>query len=129
MTVDQWQLEKLALVTTKQQLLWYVPGLGAEYRERVWGRAYDTPEAAIEALTAGLAPDAVIAVIPEGPYVLARAESQVAELQRVAVRPSKQILQGELDQAGCYRVLRDHTEGCGSQGGPGLENCGWLSAL
>jgi len=43
----------------------------------VWGRAYATPEAAIEALTSGLRPDAVIAVIPEGPYVLARAESQV----------------------------------------------------
>jgi len=78
-TVDQWQLEKLALVTTRQQLLWYVPGLGPEYREKVWGRAYDTPETAIEALTAGLDRDAVIAVIPEGPYVLARAESLALE--------------------------------------------------
>ena len=29
--VDQWQLEKLALVTTERQLFSYVPGLPAEY--------------------------------------------------------------------------------------------------
>src|SRR4029077_14550261 len=33
-TVDQWQLEKLAMVTTRQRLLWYVPGLPAEYHAR-----------------------------------------------------------------------------------------------
>jgi nickel-dependent lactate racemase len=79
-TVDQWQLEKLALVTTKQQLHWYVPGLGAAYQEKVWGSCYQTAEAAIESLLAGLGRDAKVAVIPEGPYVLARAESQVPEL-------------------------------------------------
>src|SRR5437870_10919713 len=41
-TVDQWQLEKLALVTTRQQLLCYVPGLPPEYRAHVWGRVYQT---------------------------------------------------------------------------------------
>jgi len=80
-TVDQWQLEKLALVTTRQELHWYVPGLGAEYRSRLWGRSYETPQSAIAAGTSGLRPGALIAVIPEGPYVLARAESLVAELQ------------------------------------------------
>jgi nickel-dependent lactate racemase len=37
-TVDQWQLEKLALVTTKYKLLWYVPGLPAEYQAKLWAR-------------------------------------------------------------------------------------------
>ncbi|HEY2016409.1 MAG TPA: nickel-dependent lactate racemase [Bryobacteraceae bacterium] len=73
--VDQWQLEKLAMVTTKQALLWYVPGLPAEYHDGLWGRSYSTLESAIEALADGLAPGARIAVIPEGPYVLAKAHS------------------------------------------------------
>jgi nickel-dependent lactate racemase len=72
-TVDQWQLEKLALVTTRQRLLWYVPGLAAEYQAKLWGRAFASIEAAVEALAESLQPGAQIAVIPEGPYVLARA--------------------------------------------------------
>ena len=36
-TVDQWQLEKLAMVTTRQRLHWYVPGLPAEYHAGVVG--------------------------------------------------------------------------------------------
>jgi nickel-dependent lactate racemase len=69
--VDQWQLEKLALVTTERQLLYYVPGLPAEYQGKLWGRSFATPEAAVAALVEGLARDARVAVIPEGPYVLA----------------------------------------------------------
>ena len=74
-TVDQWQLEKLALVTTEQRLLCYVPGLPAEYHENLWGRAYPALDAAIAALTDGLPANANIAVIPEGPYVLAKARA------------------------------------------------------
>jgi nickel-dependent lactate racemase len=73
-TVDQWQLEKLALVTTRQKLLWYVPGLAAEYQAKLWGRAFVSVQAAVQALTESLRPGARIAVIPEGPYVLARAD-------------------------------------------------------
>jgi nickel-dependent lactate racemase len=71
-TIDQWQLEKLALVTAKASLLFYVPGLPREYHASLWGQAHSTAAEAIEALTSGLPPDARIAVIPEGPYVLAR---------------------------------------------------------
>lgn len=74
-TVDQWQLEKLALVTTRQRLFYYVPGLPAEYHANLWGRAYPALDAAVEALTSGLAPNATIAIIPEGPYVLAKAHA------------------------------------------------------
>jgi nickel-dependent lactate racemase len=74
-TIDQWQLEKLALVTTKQRLLWYVPGLPAEYHEGLWGDSCPSLEAAIESLTRGLPRNATIAVIPEGPYVLAKARA------------------------------------------------------
>ena len=75
-TVDQWQLEKLALVTTRQNLLWYVPGLPDEYHGKLWGRSYPSAQAALDALAATLPQGAKVAVIPEGPYVLARSREQ-----------------------------------------------------
>ena len=75
-TVDQWQLEKLAMVTTRQRLGWYVPGLPAEYDAGLWGQSYGSVESAIAGLASTLAPGATIAVIPEGPYVLAKAQAR-----------------------------------------------------
>jgi nickel-dependent lactate racemase len=77
-TIDQWQLEKLALVTAKAEVLFFVPGLPREYGASLWGRACSTAAEAMEALTASLSPGAIVAVIPEGPYVLARAHAEVA---------------------------------------------------
>jgi nickel-dependent lactate racemase len=77
-TVDQWQLEKLALVTTRQPVLYYVPGLPKEYHGKLWGRSFARIEEAIAALLEGLPQDATIAVIPEGPYVLAKARAREA---------------------------------------------------
>lgn len=79
-TIDQWQLEKLAMVTTRQRLLWCVPGLPAEYHAGLWGQSYATVESAIAALASTLPPGANVAVIPEGPYVLAKA--RVHEMAR-----------------------------------------------
>ena len=73
--VDQWQLEKLALVTTERQLFYYVPGLPGEYHAKLWGRSFSSIDAAVAALTAGLPAGANIAVVPEGPYVLATCSS------------------------------------------------------
>ena len=72
--MDQWQLEKLGLVTAKADVLWYVPGLPAEYHASLWGKSY--PSAAKPRLRPWprrSRPAREIAVIPEGPYVLARA--------------------------------------------------------
>jgi lactate racemase len=69
--VDQWQLEKLALVTTDKQLFYYVPGLPSEYHAKLWGRSFSAPQAAVEAALEGLPAGARVAVIPDGPYVLA----------------------------------------------------------
>jgi len=77
-TIDQWQLEKLALVTAKATVLFYVPGLPREFHASLWGRAHATAAEAIEALTAGLPRDSRIAVIPEGPYVLAKVGQSTA---------------------------------------------------
>jgi hypothetical protein len=70
--VDQWQLEKLALVSGRTKLLFYVPGLPQEYHASLWGRVFNSAPAAVEALLDGLPAGARVAVIPEGPYVLAR---------------------------------------------------------
>jgi nickel-dependent lactate racemase len=72
--VDQWQLEKLALITSRKQLHYFLPGLPAEYHPRLWGQSYPTLAGAAQALMGRLAPGAKVAVIPEGPYVLAKVE-------------------------------------------------------
>jgi nickel-dependent lactate racemase len=71
--VDQWQLEKLALVTQKAEILFYTPGLPGEYHKTLWGAIFSSPADAVRALTEGLGPKATIALMPEGPYVLAKA--------------------------------------------------------
>jgi hypothetical protein len=71
-TVDQWQLEKLALVTTRTEVLYYVPGLPREFQSALWGKACASAEEGIRALMGTLGRNARLAVIPEGPYVLAR---------------------------------------------------------
>jgi len=71
--IDQWQLEKLAMVTRNADVFFHVPGLPAEYYPTLWGPAYASAPAAVEALTRTLAAGATVAVIPEGPYVLAKA--------------------------------------------------------
>ena len=78
--VDQWQLEKLAIVARKAQLFFYTPGLPAEYHEWLWGRAFHSVEAAVAALADGLPAGAEVALMPEGPYVLAKAEAHEREL-------------------------------------------------
>jgi nickel-dependent lactate racemase len=71
-TVDQWQLEKLALVTTRAEVLFYVPGLPPEFHSALWGKACASAEEGINAVVQGLVTNSRTAVIPEGPYVLAR---------------------------------------------------------
>ncbi|MBM3759936.1 MAG: nickel-dependent lactate racemase [Acidobacteria bacterium] len=71
-TVDQWQLEKLALVLKSKQVVFLTPGVPNEYHTTMWGPVFNTFAPAMSQLTDGLPPGADIAVIPEGPYVLAR---------------------------------------------------------
>jgi lactate racemase len=77
--VDQWQLEKLALVGTHLEVLFYVPGLPEQYRDALSGHAFGTLDEALRALLEGLPEQASIAVIPDGPYVLARLEKELVE--------------------------------------------------
>ena len=70
--VDQWQLEKLALVTERLNVLWYIPGVPQNLQSKVWGRTFTTPSEAANALFSSLKPGARVALVPEGPYVLAQ---------------------------------------------------------
>jgi nickel-dependent lactate racemase len=70
--VDQWQLEKLAMVTERKKVLWYVPGVPREMQSKIWGKAFASAEEAAGELFGSLKPGAKIAVVPEGPYVLAQ---------------------------------------------------------
>ena len=76
-TIDQWQLEKLALATQRAQVMYCVPGLPRKYREVLWGPGFEDPARALQAFFTGLRPGSRVAVIPEGPYVLASAEAVV----------------------------------------------------
>jgi len=76
--IDQWQLEKLALVIQKAQVWWHTPGLPVMYHAGVWGRLCNDAQSGVHALVDQLGPGARVAVIPEGPYVLARIEDTVA---------------------------------------------------
>jgi nickel-dependent lactate racemase len=75
--VDQWQLEKLALVGLKQELFFYTPGVFARDLGALGEHCYDTLPEAIAAALDGLQPRSRIVLVPEGPYVFAR----VPELQ------------------------------------------------
>lgn len=72
-TIDQWQLEKLAMVARKAEVRFFVPGLAAEYHPSLWGPAYASAPEAADALVRSLPPGSRVAVIPDGPYVLAKA--------------------------------------------------------
>jgi nickel-dependent lactate racemase len=70
--VDQWQLERLALLEKKYDLFFYTPGITAAELGSLAPRAFDTLDQAVAALLNGLPADALVVLIPEGPYTYAR---------------------------------------------------------
>lgn len=70
--IDQWQLEKLALVCQTHRVWFYTPGLPAEYHASLWGEIFPSAGEAFSRLAAEVSAGARVAVIPEGPYVFAR---------------------------------------------------------
>jgi nickel-dependent lactate racemase len=73
--VDQWQLEKMALVEQKHPLLIYAPGTRPEQLGSLGDVSFATPQEAIQSLVKSLPIGAAIAVVPDGPYAFARAET------------------------------------------------------
>lgn len=72
--MDQWQLEELAKVRRKARVKVVTSGLPAETLDRLFVEHAPSVEAAVAEGLADYGPDATIAVIPKGPYVIAEVE-------------------------------------------------------
>jgi nickel-dependent lactate racemase len=70
--VDQWQLEKMARVCRTAKVKVVTDGLPAETLDRLFVESAPSVEAAVSDSLAEYGEDATIAVIPKGPYVVAK---------------------------------------------------------
>jgi nickel-dependent lactate racemase len=70
--VDQWQLEKLALVGLQNELFFYAPGATRQQLGALAERSFSDLKEAVASTLAGLAPGAKVALVPDGPYAFAR---------------------------------------------------------
>ena len=70
--MDQWQLEELAKVRRKAQVKLVSDGLPAETIDGLFVQSAPSVEAAVADCLSQYGPDATVAVIPKGPYVLAQ---------------------------------------------------------
>ena len=69
--VDQWMVQHLCQARRRARVLLYTDGLPIEAAGELLVEAVPTPRAGIERALAGLGPAPRIAVVPQGPYVLA----------------------------------------------------------
>jgi lactate racemase len=72
--VDQWQLEKLALVGLDTELYFYTPGVTKSQIGALGENYYADLDAAVAAAVDSLQPGSRVALVPEGPYVYARVQ-------------------------------------------------------
>ena len=69
---DQWQFQKFCMVRRDRDIWLYSDGIDKETQNRLFVRPIDSLQNAVDAVLEKFGGDARIAVIPEGPYVLAR---------------------------------------------------------
>ena len=70
--IDQWQLEELAKVARKADIYFYTDGIPYHQRAKLFVHPLKSAQEGIKELLTRYGEDAQIAVIPEGPYVLAQ---------------------------------------------------------
>jgi nickel-dependent lactate racemase len=70
--IDQWQLEELAKVARKADIYFYTDGIPYHQRVKLFVHPLKSAQTGIEEILDHYGEDAQIAVIPEGPYVLAQ---------------------------------------------------------
>ena len=68
--MDQWQVEELAKVRRKAEVIYVSEGLPEKTFERLYVKSAPTVEAAVERARTKHGQNAKIAVVPKGPYVL-----------------------------------------------------------
>ena len=76
--VDQWQVEKLAMVARNKNLLFCLPGVDERDWRHLWGPVFRSPQQALDNLVSKLPVDASLVIIPEGPYVFAQLNALTA---------------------------------------------------
>ena len=69
-SIDQWQLQEQDKVLRHCEVYNYSTGIEKETQSRLFVKPVDSIEEGVERALAKHGPDAKIAVIPEGPYVL-----------------------------------------------------------
>jgi nickel-dependent lactate racemase len=70
--VDQWQLEKLALVSQQNEIFFFAPGISSSEIGCLAETSFEDLDDAIRTVLEGLPTGARVALVPEGPYVFAR---------------------------------------------------------
>ena len=70
--IDQWQLEELAKVARKADIYFYTDGIPYHQRAKLFVHPLKRAQDGIDEILDRYGEDAQIAVIPEGPYVLAQ---------------------------------------------------------
>ncbi len=73
--MDQWQLEEMAKVARKAKIKVVTDGLPPSTLRRVFVEPAESIEIAVADAVAEYGPDATIAVIPKGPYVMAEVQN------------------------------------------------------
>lgn len=77
--INQWQMEELGKVLRKARVVVVTDGLTDETLHRFYVETSPTVEQAVEEAMKKYGPEATIAVLPEGPYVLAELEAGANE--------------------------------------------------
>lgn len=70
--IDQWQLQQLSMARKKAEILLFAGKLDGKLRDLLLIPCVESVEEGVDAALRRHGPDATIAVIPEGPYVLPR---------------------------------------------------------
>lgn len=75
--VDQWQLQEMCKVARRASIVFASAHIDAEYSGRLPVETAASPQAALQQAFARYGEDAVLTVIPKGPYVLTQLEEAV----------------------------------------------------
>src|SRR4051794_26332607 len=76
--IDQWQVEKLALVALRSELFFYTPGVQSQDLGILKNRYFATLKEAVTAATADFSRGARILLVPEGPYTFAKVRGAIS---------------------------------------------------
>lgn len=81
-TIDQWMVQHLCQALRRARVLLYSDGIPRETQRELFVEPVESPEDGVRRALATLGPDARVAVLPQGPYVLATLRDGMRPLGR-----------------------------------------------